>query len=273
MSRNIFFAIYFIYLLLLIGCAGTFNVPPREFEQFSFKDGSKFSLEKEKIKITLNLLRPTDMLEYPQYCSFDPDQLPAFEKKKFYKILTYKDDRIWNYIFSSPDYKKGIIACHVVMENNTDHILRMRDARIYLIPKNTEPIAALSTLSEVQDLCTKLEGLYEGEKGLTKNEQNFWIGNYPVGLSEAILELNKEHIKLITDVGAEVLPTFSYSGLLVFPYISDDIEDLTISFFDITVETDAAGNAVRKTRFDFPLMTEKVKMEYNSILKRWITSQ
>ena len=87
MSRNIFFAIYFIYLLLLIGCAGTFNVPPREFEQFSFKDGSKFSLEKEKIKITLNLLRPTDMLEYPQYCSFDPDQLPAFEKKKFYKIL------------------------------------------------------------------------------------------------------------------------------------------------------------------------------------------
>ncbi|MHA1749848.1 MAG: hypothetical protein ACTSYF_14555, partial [Promethearchaeota archaeon] len=272
--------VWIITIIFLISCAAPIvNMPPRKFFKFTFEDGPVCIQEKQNIKIACRLLNPQMIFSYPQYFSYSVDQeLESLKGDKFFiEILPTENNRIWHYVFSDPSFKKQLVACHVIMENNTEHILRMRDARLYLIPEGKEPIESLNTVDEIAGRITWLESEYEGEEGWKKKgsyfytEEKRYIHQYPVGLSSQILYYNRDNFKLITDLGAEVLPGFTYSGLLVFPYVPDENDDLTISFFDITVKTDPAGNPLEKTRFDFHIFQEPVILYYSDVENLWLS--
>ena len=44
---------------------------------------------------------------------------------------------------------------------------------------------------------------------------------------------------------------------------------MRLSFYDVMARTDAAGNPVEKTRFEFPLERQQISMWYDEEAKRW----
>ncbi len=78
-----------------------------------------------------------------------------------------------------------------------------------------------------------------------------------------------KNFKLINDVSAEILPGFSYEGILVFPVITTLSSSARITFFDVTTKVDAVGNPLEKTQFDFSLKRQFVQMWYDTNTKAW----
>ena len=60
-------------------------------------------------------------------------------------------------------------------------------------------------------------------------------------------------IKVINDVGMEILPKFSSSGILTFPIPPEKALKGKVSFFDMTTKVDKAGNPTEKEQFDFSI--------------------
>jgi hypothetical protein len=193
------------------------------------------------------------MYDYPQLFSFRLASFPEFKDNKLLKRAypVGPQDLQWDYPFATEE--EQLTVYWVTIANNTEHILRMKDARVYLITEGREPVAALTDFDELLEWADYFERKY----GL------------PDGFYRALIMDHKPSYKLINDLGREILPSFTYEGLLAFPIMPMTSSTATLSFFDVTVATDAAGNPTQKTRFDFPLSRRTVRLWYDKEDRMW----
>lgn len=124
-----------------------------------------------------------------------------------------------------------IFSCNIM--NETGHILRMRDARVYFVTDD------------------------DNIPGVQSKEDLFEIGapETRVGwftLKEEVIKNRK--LKLINDLKMEILPGQSANGFLFFDVEPEKATIGALNFYDITTETDAAGNPTKKTQFTFKII-------------------
>jgi hypothetical protein len=247
---------------LLIGLLGTQGcaamgggTPTLAFPEYRLEPGPTATQQKSDIEISVKPIRISDIYQYPDLFGFRLEDFPDYADnttlKRGYPVGP--EGLQWDYPFATPDGQEQLSMYRVRIDNGTDHILRMRDARVYLITEAREP-AALSDFNELLQWADYFE------------QKNKYL---PRGFYRAFVLSHRPSFKLINDLGQEVLPGFAFEGLLLFPLVPRTSASATVSFFDITVTTDAAGNPVEKTRFDFPLVRETAQMWYDRSEQMW----
>jgi len=188
---------------------------------------------------------------------------------------------------------QNLAVFRVEIQNGTDHILRMKDARIYLEVEDHDPIAAVTslgnpTLQAVTDPnapykvvpTSATEGdeslvhwvtYWEREAERQRPKKTLFDNQYrvPVGLRSQVIAQNRTSYKLVADTNAEILPGKSFRGILLFPVVVS-FDTATLSFYDVHTKTDAAGTPTEKQTFTFPVKLERVQMQWDGKQeKRW----
>ena len=295
-------AFLFILFLSINACSYTIPVQKGWMPHYDVVNDTTLSQTKEKVTVKISPINAWDVKDYPELFFFQFETLNQrfLQNKQFTKkAIDYyfppdKDDRYWCYTFGTlPEFKVSIM-------NETGHILRMKDARLYLVMEDQEPVAALSQQGQPQlvktkillagkektvhisesfnardasllDYITRLETSYyesfkEDRKKLKKGER---IPDYPFGLMAGVYRKNFIKYKLINDIGREVLPGFSLTGILCFPYSLKLGQKFKIMFYDVTTETDAAGNPTKKTQFEFGFTYNPKFVMFDSDSQKW----
>lgn len=138
----------------------------------------------------------------------------------------------------------------VVISNNTDHILRLKDSRIVFIDNNSEePYRGLTKQELVQDI-TQLPVYQVTLRDLKAKHPNSKPGYIESQLKMALLDIIDD-LKIINNFNNEIIPDMKSSGVIIFPVSSKKLSEGKVSFVDFISKTDAAGNATEKVRFDY----------------------
>ena len=268
----------FAAMVLLESCAPsarTARIPTLSFNQYGLEPGPTQTQTKSDIEITGKSIRISDIYDYADLFSFNLEDFPRYKKSSYLKNNFPKGplNKRWAYPFASWDASEQLLLCWIKIKNSTKHILRMKDARIYMIIEGQEPIAALSTFDELVREAERFEAMERQREWQRWESQLIKLGefDYPTGISRAFLQSKRSYYKLINDIRKELLPSFTYEGMLVFRVDPSAYGAAKISFFDVTTKTDAAGNPVEKTQFDFSLQPERVQMWYDKAENRWKT--
>jgi len=225
--------------LLIIGCAPStrylketrYYVAPPEMA----------SQTKQGITIQMEYLNSQDLQVNPLY---QQNVLKA-------GLLTTKAEELSEMsTFVNPFEEK--LTFNVKITNNTDHILRMRDARVYFVSSTSmdNPIQPYIKQTLVQDVGSHPGVLSHRNRSLPYESA---IGD---SWEQAQIKIiNSNSLKFINDVGMEILPKFSVSGILCFPVNTSAAVavDGKVSFFDVTTKVDKAGNPLEKEQFDFAI--------------------
>ncbi len=278
--------------LILCSCAsGPVPIPTAHFNEYSVHNNID-SVTKENVTISINVLKPSETRLHPDLFSFNDEYIDNSFSNAFYYYPKDNKGKQWAFTFGFGE-KKILTALKVKITNNTSHILRMKDARVYLIvddegietpvgavtnlgdptlvwrypdnPKNKEkiPRSAKTGDESLIHWVTYFENEWE-----TSREKSFLDLPYPVGFVSQVINQNKKHYNLINDVSKEILPNFSYEGILLFPVVSS-FETAKLMFYDITTKTDPAGNPIEKTTFELYLDLTTSDMWYDKIDKMW----
>ncbi len=305
-----------IILALIIGCASKM-LPPREgwVRNYGFLDNTmQNSQEKENIRITLNLINEQDINKHPELFSFYPENWgPDWNPQEFKKrgVMKIKEAGKWSqsvYFWFPPDSADnyyaytfpGMPAFFVSAKNSTGHILRMSDARIYLIIDGIDPIPAIYSFGKSDFVKTKMklyginesvrltQSALERDKSLLdyicsyENNIITWLIDvknsnpkfqdyppYPFGLLSKTVVDNYRSYHLINEVGREILPGFSLNGILCFPYEMKPDQQAKIIFYDITKKTEEEGNPIKKTQFEFEFKYNPQYMKFDYLERKW----
>lgn len=138
----------------------------------------------------------------------------------------------------------------VVISNNTDHILRLKDSRIVFIDNNSEdPFRGLTKNELIQDI-TQLPIYQLRIKELKEKYPRAKPGNIEAQLRMALLDIIND-LKIINNFDNEIIPEMKSSGVIIFPVSTKKLSEGKVSFVDFISRTDAAGNAIEKVRFDY----------------------
>jgi len=265
------------------------------YEDYEVDGESEMTVDGMTIKI--EPLGSANAHEHPELFGVDLTKIPK-EFSKYatsYYPETYPDGRTKVFTLGGLDPTKVFTAFSVSVTNNTDHILRMGDARIYLRLPEEEPLAAITSLGSTHwskdaegnvFITDHIAGLrnpssksiiyyltqqeYDAYEEIKKSR--FMVLPYPFGLVSQVIEQNAKNYKLINALDKEILPGDSYKGILFFRAYNG-FENANLKFYDIVTQTDAAGNPTRKTTFDFRLKNKITKMWYNSDVKKWIEGE
>ena len=266
-----------IIVSTLACAAGLHGIPTVQISQYAFQPNPIQAQVKSDITITAQVLRVTDMYQHPELFSFRQEVLPRIRgprgfvdlKDDSYLSRNYPKDAMglqWEYWFAADDLSSQVVICWIRIKNATDHILRMRDARIYMVVEGQEPIPAVAGFNTLLRYADEYERIdieqAESKGGLFKSIP-------PAGWTHQALLRNSTGFKLVNDVSREILPGFSFEGMLAFPPLQGSSGPVQVSFFDITTKTDAAGNPVEKTRFDFVLQPQQTSMWFDRTDSHW----
>lgn len=248
------------------------RVPTLTFVEYTLETGNKEVQKKSDIEVNLEVVRLSNVYNYPRLFSFKLDNLPS----RYADSPTLRGEyragpmsREWEFPFTSPDGKLQLLFCFCKIKNNTEHILRMGDARIYLIVEGVDPLPAISSFDELLEQADYFEEVTNRQRAREVVLLILQKSPLPEGFFRAIVLYNKRNYKLINDIDAEILPGFSYEGVLVFPIIPSFSPQAKISFFDVTSKVDAAGNPIEKTQFDFNLKRQYIQMWYDRSENAW----
>ena len=135
---------------ILFSCSTT--IPPIEGYMAAYLiEEETNTLEKEKIRISIKPINETDMSYYPELFLFDPSpwENPYGNSSTFY-FPPDSSGNCFAYTFS------GMPAFFTSIENSTAHILRMKDARVYLIIEGEDPIPAIDKFGSRNFVETEL---------------------------------------------------------------------------------------------------------------------
>jgi len=267
-SWNPLFSTLAAALVTLVACAPvTRQTPTLRVTQYALQPESVQTQTKSNVAITARVLRITDIYDHPDLFAFRQEEV-GFSDNAYLK-RNYPSDpggRQWEYWFASPDASEQLLICWVSVKNGTDHILRMRDARIYLVAEGRDPMPAMGG---VDGLLSQADRYWSMTVRQAQESRALIRLAPPEGFARAVLSGRREAFKLINDVNREILPGFTLEGMLAFPAVPTTYGSVTLSFFDITTKTDPAGNAVEKTRFDFALRPQSLPMWYDAAAARW----
>jgi hypothetical protein len=140
-------------------------------------------------------------------------------------IQNEKNGLVWY----NPAYWK-FTAFWAKVTNNTPNILRMGDARMYLVVGE------------------------ENYPALTTDEILAKMGTAPVDWQDvAAKTVAGPRCKLMNDLKSEVMPRQSLKGFLLFDVDPAKATTGTLSFFDVTTQVDEAGKPTRKSEYQFKI--------------------
>ena len=287
MKKNILMlTLISIVILMLSSCA---SGPPK-IQYWPYKE---YQLTTDQVQtkngmtIELEPLTPTNTYKHPELFAFDWDDIPeAFSSGIGVKSMfpPGPQGKSWQYTFGFD--KNFLVAFKVNITNNTDHILRMSDSRIYLRIEGEEPIAAVTKFGDATPLKDEKGGViniksaYEGDGSLIHwitYYEKLWDDTrkkglislaYPVGITSQVINSNKKNYRLINAFDKEILPGDSYSGILLFPALIS-WDKVNVKFYDIITKTDPAGNPLEKTTFDFECKYNEKQLWYDREAKEW----
>lgn len=236
-------AICIALTLLSASCATTEH--RIAFIQYGLEPGPSQTQAKSDVEITLKVIRLSEIYQFPELFAFRLEDFPLYNRygglRAMYPIGPL--GKSWEYPLSTPDASQQVMLCRVKLRNGTQHILRMKDARIYLIIEGQEPIPALS-FNELLEQADYFE--VEGNRYLARSS-SLLTTQIPQGFFRALLLSHKNAFRLINDLRTEILPGFTYTGILAFPATPNTYAAATISFFDITTKVDSVGTPTEKT--------------------------
>ena len=266
--------IILIMPLILIQCAtlSSSRIPTLAFPEYCLESGPEELQAKSDIEISVEVVRLSNIYNYPKLFSFSLENLPRLYANSALLKSVYKPGpmgRQWEFPFASPDGKKQLLFCFCKIKNNTKHILRMHDARIYLIIEDVDPLPAISSFNTLLEQADYFEAITNRERMRETVLYVLQQSPLPEGFFRSIVLYNMNNYKLINDMGTEILPGFSYEGIFVFPVIPTFSLQAKIAFFDVTTRVDAAGNPIEKTQFEFGLQRQYVQMWYDKYEKAW----
>ncbi len=278
-----------ISALILSSCASG----PKKIQTFQYQD---YFVENPKqvekgLSVELVPLGNGNYKDHVELYGFTKDDLPSdwrMNSMSYYPEVV--DGKNIAYTFG---VEKSIVAFSVKIENNTGHILRMGDARIYLRVEDEEPIKAFSSIgnpnlvnhpvkngsttkfvpypasyidndNSVVDFITRQEIEWDQNR-----EKPLLSLTYHYGTLAQVIKANKKNYKLINSVDKEILPGDTYSGLLVFPALVSWPE-AEVKFYDVTTQTDAAGNPTEKVTLNFKCKLQNGQYWWDSEKKEWI---
>lgn len=260
--------------LMVSSCAtlGTRVIPTLSFMEYALKPGPEQIQKKSDIEINLEVIQLSNIYNYPTLFSFRLDELPREYAENHVVRKGYRPGllgRSWAFPFASPDGKMQLLFCFCKIKNNTEHILRMSDARIYLIVEGVDPLPGISSFAELLEQADYFQKLVDIE--MQKQTVLYILRRPPLppGFFSTLVLRNERKLKLINDLKAEILPGFFYEGILVFPAIPSFSPQAKVSFFDVTTKTNKAGNPIEKTQFDFNLQSQRVQMWYDRYERIW----
>jgi len=209
---------------LLGGCAGP-RITTRTW--FEMAPATPSSQTKSDITIRVDYVGKT----YDQISKF-----PVFSVSR--KSLSEENKSSWTAI-TSADKQDNIWFNHqeltifyITVINNTGHIIRMRDARIYAVI-DAENYRAIASKEDIISL-------YDNQTDLL--------------LEIADKTMNDRKLKLINGFNMEIMPGQQEKGFAFFEIDPEMFSEGTLNFYDITTKTDAAGNATEKTTFSYNIV-------------------
>lgn len=278
-------------LVILSSCASSGPIKIAYWNYSEYVLSSQNVQTEKGLTVEVEVLTPKNMYNHPELFSFDLMDMPSNWRLNLSRSYPEgSDGKSWLYTLGFGN--NFLTAMKVTITNKTGHILRMKDSRIYLRIEGEDPIKALthygsSRLKEIEVATltgTKMIKLPESYL----NEDNsliHWITHYenewdkhrvkrllelsyPIGAASQVLSANKKYYKLINDVDREILPDDTYRGILLFPVIVS-FDQATLKMYDLTTQTDAAGNPTEKVTFEFKLKLNEDKMWYDRDQKKW----
>ncbi|MBN1253160.1 MAG: hypothetical protein JXA16_13565 [Bacteroidales bacterium] len=274
MKKRILFAILICSFSLSAISQKVTDVPIDNYKLY-VPIGNELTQTKNGLSVEVIPLHPGVLYEYPEYFSWDLDEMPSEWKtnlKSFY--IKHYDGKYYEYPLRAGE--SFINVYRIKITNNTGHIIKMSDARIYLRVEGEDPIKPVTSFGNATLIDVTPEGTsamkmrdllpksvvdqdnetliyavtqiwYDWEKTRKKGILSF---KYPIGFPSQILFQNKKAFRLINNVDVEILPEDSYTGILLFPRVLQDNE-VNIKMYDFSTKTDAAGNVTEKSNFDF----------------------
>ncbi len=272
------------------------DVPTDTYKVY-IPDGMSLTQTKNGLTVEIIPLNPGLMHKYPKLFSWEKDRMPADWKinlSTFY-VRNTDDGKYYEYPFGAGG--KFLNVYLIKITNKTGHIIRMSGVHIYLLVNGENPIRPVTNFgnaslvdvtpadASIYKTKTLLPQSYIANDGSLVNwvtwiwgewaktrKKGFISFVYPIGLPSQILLQNRRSYNLINDVNSEVLPDFSYSGILLFPrLIKDNVID--IKMYDFPTKTDAAGNVTERSNFDFRLKLADGIMYYDLNTKKWIQGE
>lgn len=279
----------------MAGCGGSKKAAEITlFPEYVLSERDAQTQTKSDVTITVTPLSKAGMYEHPELFAFHRSEIPKEIADGINFGNYYKKDyqgQDWCYTFGVGDDQ--LAAFLVEVKNGTDHILRMKDTRIYMEVEGKDPIGAVTALGDPtlvprpgtepitplvpQSALAGDESLvhwltyFEEQAERKRKKHTLFDSQYqvPIGLASQVILNNRQAYKLIADVGAEVLPGRSLKGILLFPVVIS-FDTAMVSFYDVHTKTDAAGTPTEKQTYSFPLKLHRVQMQWDGDQeKRW----
>lgn len=285
--KTVLLLIVAICMICFLGSCAS-QIPSISLTKYEMK--SPLTQSQGGLTVDLEMLDPSlgCLQKHPELFAFNSKNLhEKFKLNAENYCAVQNDGKRYCYTFGIRDYY--LTAALVKISNNTNHILRMKDARIYLRLQEEDPVKAVTKLGnpslEIIDQKGNVlpKSAIEGDESLIhwvtylenvfkSNQKGIILYPYPVGLASQVILQNKGKYKLITDVDTEILPGDTYTGILLFPTVltSDKYSKANIKFYDLTTKTDAAGNPVEKVTFDFEFNIKTLHMWWDKNQNKWI---
>jgi len=261
MNRFLLYLVLVVSLsLLLSGCAVGPKIVYTETTHYALVDSNMARQTQDDISIDLSPLQDSDYRE-----SYFNQDIEVLVQPLFSESLVRQNTNIY------VDYYRNLTAFKVTIYNNTDHILRMGDARIvYINPDSDEPVMALSKEQILSDIPYRVPFYTD----LVAHIQN----KYPktpteVAKGNSLLALTNvtKRLSFMNGFNKEVLPQMKSSGIVLFPIKPEQASQGKISFIDLVSKTDEAGNVLKKVRFDYAVKTfKKYWKKNNQKDKGWV---
>lgn len=267
---------------------------PVDNYKYYVADGTELSQTKNGLTIEIIPLSPGLMFKYPDLFAWQINNMPKdwrINLSTFYK-KNPEDGNYYEYPFGAGENYLNVYLIKIT--NKTGHIIRMRDARIYMLVDGENPISPVTNFGDATlvNITPNNSNIFKSNTLLPRSVLNqdrslvYWVTDiyhewdvnrkkgfihfvYPIGLPSQILLQNGVAKKLINDIKAEILPDFSFSGILLFPRIIHDNE-INIEMYDFPTKTDAAGNVTERSNFNFKLKLKEGTMYYDRNTNKWI---
>ena len=262
------------------------------FAEYALANPDSGTILKSDVTITVQSLGPSHRYDFPDLFAFDPGQIAApITGGVNFGTYCEKDyeGRYWWYTFGCGE--NDLAVFQVAIQNGTDHILRMKDARIYLEVPDHDPIAPVTRLGDptlvpgptpapavlpksavvADETLIHWVTYFEQEAEKVRPKKTFLDNRHvtPIGLASQVIGQNRAAYKLIADPAAEILPGRTLKGILLFPVLVT-FEMATLSFYEVHTKADPGGNPIEKQTFIFPLKLNRVQMQWDGDKeKRW----
>ena len=271
-----------VAMLILVavtgGCATGGARPIRTLSVLhSFPEEPVVTQTKSDVEIELETIDWTsEMSDYPEMFSFDIDEFPQYrgDRAGLNALFSLSGGRRWVYPFFDDDARRSqLLIARTTVTNGTSHTLRLTDAQMILATedgRDISPVASWNKLLRYADIYEQRMNQYLARpRGSGIRLRLTAPRTVPLGFYRAFLAARQNAWRLL-NLDRGILPGRSATGVIVFQLPpGQGVRTANISFFDVTVKADAAGNPTEKTQFHFPVTMEWTSYWFDPSERSW----